>query len=77
MVMHGCAHSGCTAQKLAVSYEEINGINSFLRVDINLGKLKVTLIIGPPHYRGSYKITIVCFSVCLSASSAFFSGTTH
>ena len=34
-------------------------------------------VIGPPSYRGSYKITVVCPSVCPSAchplSLAFFS----
>ena len=29
---------------------------------MNSGKLKVTLIIGPLSYRGSYKIMVVCIS---------------
>ena len=54
VVINGCAHSGCRNLKLAVSHKEINGINWFLVFfDINLGKLKVTLIIWPPSYRGS------------------------
>ena len=39
-------------------------------LDINSGKLKVVLIIGLLFKEGSYKFTVVC----LSNSSAFFSG---
>ena len=75
VVINGCAHSGCRNLKLAVSHKEINGINWFLVFDIKWGKLKVTLMIGPPSYRGSYKIMVVCLpfrvSVHPSISLAF------
>ena len=64
MVINGYAHSDHRILKLTVSHEEINGINWFLVCDINSGKLKVTLIIGPLFYEGSYKIAVVCLSAC-------------
>ena len=81
VIINWCAHSGCRNLKLAVSHKEINGINWFLVFDIKWGKLKVTLMIGPPSYRGSYKIMVVCLpfllSVHPSVSSAFSSGMTN
>ena len=35
----------------------------FWFVDVNPGKLKVTLIIRPLSYEGSYKTTFVCLTV--------------
>ena len=73
MVINGFAHSGGRAQKLAVSHKELHGIAGFRCFDINLGKLNIALlIIGCQTYKGSYKITIICLSVCSSASSAIF-----
>ena len=76
----GGVHSGCRNLKLAVSYKEINEMNWFLCFDINSGKLKVIVMIGPLSYRGSYKSWLsvsVLLSFCLSihpSSSAFSSG---
>ena len=67
MVINRCAYSGCWNLKLLVSHKEINGINWKEINGINSENLKVTLIIGPPPYRGSYKIKVVCLSsICLS-----------
>ena len=44
MVKVGCGHCHVTLQ-MAVSQEQIDGIDDFLHVDTNSGKLKVTLII--------------------------------
>ena len=63
MVINGCAHLSCRTQKLAISHEEINGINLFL---MRWYKFRKALMIGPPIYRGPYKINIVCPSVSLS-----------
>ena len=41
IVKKGCGYSGLRTLKLAVSQEEINGIDWFWCVDKNLGKLKV------------------------------------
>ena len=63
VVINGCAHCGHRILKLTVSHEEINGINWFL-VCWYTGKLKVTLIVVPLLYEGSYKIAVVCLSSC-------------
>ena len=41
------AHSGYRTLKLALYHEEINGIFGFWCININSGKLKLTLIIEP------------------------------
>ena len=64
------------ADRKILGCKKINRIN--WRFDINSGKLKITLITGPPSYRGSSKIMVVCLffrlSVHPSVSSAFSSG---
>ena len=76
-VINGCAQSDCRTQKLAVSHQEIKGINWFFMCWYKLRKLEMTLLIGFLPYRGSYKINIVCLAVCPSTNLAFFSGMAH
>ena len=76
-VINGCAQSDCRTQKLAVSHQEIKGINWFLMCWYKFRKLEMTLLIGFLPYRGSYKINIVRLAVFPSTNLAFFSGMAH
>ena len=64
MVINGCAHSGHRTLKLtAYLAKKLMELIGFWFVNVNPGKLKVTLIIRPLSYKGSYKTTFVCLSV--------------
>ena len=55
------------ARLAAVSHEEINGINWFLVHRYKFRKVLGYFNSWTPSYRGSYKITVVCLSICPSA----------
>ena len=64
MVINGCAHSGHRTLRLAAYLaKKLMELIGFWFVNVNPGKLKVTLIIRPLSYKGSYKTTFVCLSV--------------
>ena len=52
VVINECAHSGCRNLKLAYLTEKLMEETGFWCFDINSVNLKVTLIIGPPSYKG-------------------------